>query len=74
MEVIAVWYQCDPEYRGKYPIEGNVALLEVQDLRAFENLVKVWSDNVPVQQDAKAMKTLRDHRMRLALEKCSSPE
>jgi len=74
MEIIDAWYQTDADSRGKYPIEGNVPLLGVQDIRVFENLVKVWSENVPVKSDPKAMKELRDHRMRLALARCSSPQ
>ena len=64
MEIIDAWYQTDADSRGKYPIEGNVPLLGVQDIRVFE----------PVKSDPKAMKELRDHRMRLALARCSSPQ
>ena len=74
MEIIDAYAQSDPESRGKYPFEGNVPLLGIDDLRVFENLVKVWSENVPVKNDPKAMKELRDHRMRLALARCSNPQ
>ena len=74
MEIIKAWHEVAPEYRGRYPLEGNVPILGVNDLRTFENLVKVWSDNVPVNDDPKAMKELRDHRVRLAYERCSNPQ
>ena len=33
-----------------YPTEGNKFLLTVQSLRVFENLFKIWSENVPVKR------------------------
>ena len=74
MEIIKAWHEVTPEHRGKYPLEGNVPILGVQDLKTFKNLVKVWSDNVPVNDDPKAMKELRDHRVRLAYARCSNPQ
>ena len=35
MEIIDAWYQTDADSRGKYPIEGNVPLLGVQDIRVL---------------------------------------
>ena len=74
MEIIDAWADSEADSRGRYPLEGNVPLLGIQDIRVFENLVKVWSENVPVKSDPKAMKELRDHRMRLALARCSNPQ
>ena len=51
---------------GNYPLEGNVLLLKVESLKVFENLIKVWSENVPIKEDPQAMKEMRDHRLRLA--------
>ena len=57
-----------------YSIEGNKSLLTVQSLRVFENIFKVWSDNVPVKKDASAMAEMRGHRIRLARAYTSAPD
>ena len=59
---IKAWHEVSPEHRGKYPLEGNVPILGVQDLKTFENLVKA------------CLKELRDHRVRLAYARCSNPQ
>ena len=66
---IREWLASDDEA----PIKGNLELLKCQRLRVFENLFKVWSDNVPVKEDPDAMKKIRDHRKQLVISTSSDP-
>ena len=63
-KIIRKWHEEDQ--KTEYPLEGNVILLGVQSLKQFQNLMKVWADNVPVKKDGQAMSELRAHRARLA--------
>ena len=56
------------------PYRRQKSLLAVQSLRVFENIFKVWTDNVPVEKDASAMAEMRGHRIRLARASTSAPD
>ena len=69
---IREWLASDEE--EPYPMKGNMELLKCQRLRVFENLFKVWSDNVAVKEDPEAMKKIRDHRKQLVIATSSDPD
>ena len=71
-QIIKDWHKDDDG--SPYPLEGNKHLLQVQSLRAFENLFKVWSENVPVKKDGSAMAEMRGHRNKLARASTSAPD
>ena len=72
LDIVRHWRE--EEDGSDYPLEGNKLLLKIQSLRIFENLFKVWSENVPVKKDAAAMSEMRGHRIRLARASTSAPD
>ena len=64
------------DYRdpAPYPLQGNAEIMRATKIRTFENLFKVWSDNVPVRNDHEAMRQMRDHRRKLALTLIKDPD
>ena len=69
---IREWHQEGDD--SPYPIEGNNYLLGVQSLLVFENIFKVWTENVPVKKDAIAMAEMRGHRSCLARASASAQD